>query len=559
MYVELGGLIRDFVKKYPHILVVYLIALVMIPLKDILVPHFYGKIVDAINKKGSLWMPFIIVIAIIVIMQVGHVLNDWNEMRMYPEMQKFIRQQMMDNIMSVNSSDYNEQETGRVITKLIRIPTGMYNFLDTWKMYLIPQVITTIIAVGYFYYHDWILGTLLLVVVMVVYYTVALSPKWCSDVANSRERSFHGIHEEVDDILRNLIAIYNSNQLDAEQENLFRLQEDYKQLNKETVTCGLKYKFYMFPILIAFIICFMYRCYACVKNNTLKTGAFVSLFIMMMYIFNSFLGVTGQIRDMVTRVSVINDYVKDMRSMNGMVARTSNITNHPTIPSSAKLHFERVTFVYGKAKEPVIKNMTLDIDSNEKVLIVGRIGSGKSTILRLLMRYHVPQLGEIYYDGVPYSQLGAEAIRKHIGYVPQQPILFNRSIYDNIVYGTPHVTKESVEKLLMDLELAHMFKNMEDGIDTKVGKMGSVLSGGQRQIVWILRVMLQDPEVLLLDEPTASIDESTKDTVHYLLKVLMSDKKRTVIMVSHDDYLTSIATRIIEYSNGVLVSDTKKS
>lgn len=553
-------MIMEFSKKYPWIVVMYVVVLLMIPIKDIVIPHFYGKVVDAIQNKKNLWIPFLIVVGAIILMQLGQLLNDLMEMKLYPEMQKFIRQKIMDSIMSKNDSNFSEQETGMIIAKLVRIPTGLYTYLDSWKMYLIPQLITSVIVVVYFSMFDLMLGLSFCVIIAIVYYVVVCAPVWCGPLANNRDEVFHGIHEEVDDVLRNMISVYNLDQLENEKERLAVISEKYKALNRDTVTCGLKYKFYIIPILIVYICVFMAVCYVRVNNKTLQTGRFVSMFFMMMYMFDNLMGISNEVRDMVTRVSMVNEYAKEVREKVPLKTLDHPLLKATNVPKEAHLYLHRVSYQYDGGKVPVIKDLTLQINYYDRLLLVGRIGSGKTSILRLIMHYHVPQTGELYIKGIPYSSLKSKEIRKHVGYVPQYPILFNRTVYENLVYGHEHThTREKIHQLLVDLNLEHIFKNLAQGLDTKVGKMGSVLSGGQRQIVWILRVMLQDPECLLLDEPTASIDESTKDIVYKLLKHLMMSRPRTIVMVSHDDYLTSFATRIVEFKDGVILSDKTKS
>jgi ABC-type multidrug transport system fused ATPase/permease subunit len=284
------------------------------------------------------------------------------------------------------------------------------------------------------------------------------------------------------------------------------------------------------------------------------------MFFILMYIFEDLVGLTNQIRDMVTRVSMLNEYVKEVRidKLKMQQLNDNEIVLKQT-PSNAHFYLNNVSYKYDGGKISVLKDLTLQINYYDRMLLVGRIGSGKTSVLRLLMRYHIPQSGEIYIKGVPYSSLSSSEIRKNIGYVPQYPTLFNRTVYENIVYGHDNMTRAMVEEMLVKLNLQHLFKNLSFGLDTKVGKMGSILSGGQRQIVWIMRVILQDPECLLLDEPTASIDESTKDIVHALLKHLVSSRPRTIIIVSHDDYLMSFASRVVELKDGLIISDVDKS
>ena len=158
----------------------------------------------------------------------------------------------------------------------------------------------------------------------------------------------------------------------------------------------------------------------------------------------------------------------------------------------------------------------------------------------------------IYYNKIPYNNISVEKIREIVGYVPQTPMLFNRTIYENIVYNNTSITKEQVLEIMHKFGLGEMLKKFPEGLDTNVGNGGTKLSGGQRQIVWILRVMLQNPEVIILDEPTSALDEGTKPIVQNMLETIMENK--TTIMITHDQYLYKMADTIVELKNGKVIN-----
>jgi ABC-type multidrug transport system fused ATPase/permease subunit len=222
------------------------------------------------------------------------------------------------------------------------------------------------------------------------------------------------------------------------------------------------------------------------------------------------------------------------------------------IPSMPGIFLQDVSFTFEGRKTPLFKHLRLYIPEGQTVLIVGHIGSGKSTLVRLLMKYAEPDDGDIYIHNIPYSKMKACDLRRLIGYVPQNPILFNRTVYENITYGLPYVSREDVTFLINDLELASV---LPSDLDSSVGKYGSKVSGGQRQVIWILRTILQNPSIVLMDEPTSSMDEVTKAKIHKAMSLLMKDK--TVVMVTHDSYLMQYATRVIEMDHGAIIADVQ--
>jgi ATP-binding cassette subfamily B protein len=262
------------------------------------------------------------------------------------------------------------------------------------------------------------------------------------------------------------------------------------------------------------------------------------------------------------------DKWKDILLRNGIIENSlksfeeCHISRDPyTKPAANKLGlcFQDVRFSYitTDTERPVFDNFTLDINMKETTLIVGEIGSGKSTIISLLLKYQTPQGGEIFLEGVPYSSIPTTDLRKRMIYIPQSPILLNRSVYDNVVYGImPPPPKEEVATLIRNMNLVRFLDNLPKGLDTSVGVHGNKLSGGQRQIVWILKAILMNPEIIIMDEPTAAVDDETKGIVHHLLEKVVQGK--TVIMITHDPYLLKFANRIITLKDGEVVEDSAR-
>jgi ABC-type multidrug transport system fused ATPase/permease subunit len=194
-----------------------------------------------------------------------------------------------------------------------------------------------------------------------------------------------------------------------------------------------------------------------------------------------------------------------------------------------------------------LRGFDLDVRKGERVVIMGPIGCGKTTLLRCLMRLARPDAGRLFLHGVPYDNLSSDVVRESFAYIPQQPTLFDRSILDNVLYGSGlDGSKEPVRAAVWSaarrLGIADAIAALPDGFDTLAGKGGDTLSGGQRQMVWLLRAMMRRrPVVLLMDEPTAALDDASKQSLQAAL-----DAFETVIIVSHDrEFADAVATRVI--------------
>ena len=182
--------------------------------------------------------------------------------------------------------------------------------------------------------------------------------------------------------------------------------------------------------------------------------------------------------------------------------------------------FDGVDFAY-TPDTPVLTNLTLDVPPGKVTALVGPSGSGKTTLAALLYRFYETQAGTITIDGIPVTRIKRDQLREHIGLVPQDPVLFNGSLRDNIRYGKLTATDAEVEAAARAANVAEFVSQFPQGYDTMIGERGVTLSGGQRQRVAIARAVLKNPRLLILDEATSALDTRSETLVREALERLM--------------------------------------
>ena len=201
----------------------------------------------------------------------------------------------------------------------------------------------------------------------------------------------------------------------------------------------------------------------------------------------------------------------------------------------------------------ILHPLDLIIPSGRSVSIVGPSGSGKSTLLRLLQRQHVPQHGRVLLDGHDLRGLQAASVRRQLGVVPQDVVLFNDTVAANIAYGRPGATRDDVEVAARAANAHDFIMQLAGGYDHVVGEGGRSLSGGQRQRIAIARAFLVDPAILMLDEATAALDTESERQVQEALRLLR--KERTTFIVAHRLNTIRDADRILVVQDGRIVGD----
>jgi|SRR3989338_6489453 len=217
------------------------------------------------------------------------------------------------------------------------------------------------------------------------------------------------------------------------------------------------------------------------------------------------------------------------------------------------IQFDRVSFAYNE--QEVFTNFNLRIQEKQKVALIGPSGGGKSTIVKLLFRFFDLQSGRILIDGQDISKVKQDSLRRQIGLVPQDPVLFHRSLLENIRYGKPSATEEEVIKASKYAHCHEFISNFPQGYDTFVGERGVKLSGGERQRVAIARAILKNAPILVLDEATSSLDSESEIFIQDALKTLMEGK--TTIVIAHRLSTIMRMDRIIVIEDGKVIEEGK--
>jgi len=216
-----------------------------------------------------------------------------------------------------------------------------------------------------------------------------------------------------------------------------------------------------------------------------------------------------------------------------------------------------VTFAYPGTKEPALRGINLKIRAGEKVGVLGRIGSGKTTLEKLVLGLYQPTEGAVFIDGIDARQIDPADLRRAIGYVPQDPVLFYGSLKFNIAMGAPFATDAHVLAAANLAGVSEFANRHPQGFDMLIGERGDSLSGGQRQAVAVARAMINDPPMLLLDEPSSNMDHQSEARLKARLRAAGVGK--TMLLVSHRMALLDLVERLIVIDRGRIVADGPKA
>lgn len=546
------NILTSFIKEHPSLFVVYCVIVMALPINEVLLPQLYGKVLGNLKTNQPIRRYLVPIIVLLLIVQTLYFSNDMLEVHLYPKFHAFLRDITLDYVVQTKSTNLTEIESGKLIAKLIRFPAVFASFIDDFRNAIVPFIIIYIIVIVYMYIKDKYLGLFILIIATIVTALTFISMRSCNVYSQKRDVLYYKLFDHVDEILRNIISVLNNNRYQDEKRHLDSYQIQYVDYCRRALWCVTKYKFIVFVAFAIIMFLFVTRTGKLYTTNLLDHASLITIVIIMLFFFGTLMKHTALFKDLMYRYGTISECLEMFNN---------GVNNKRPEPLQSKwqelnsaqvpycLELNQISYSYDGIK-PALQQISLQIRCRENIAIMGQIGSGKSTLLKLLMKYKRPTTGELYLNGIPYSQLPEHELRAKIGYTAQNSILFNRSILENIRYSNKNATTEQVQHMIDHYGLTEFFKRFPMGLDTKAGINGSNLSGGEKQIIWILRVILQDPQIVLLDEPTSAMDEATKE---YILKLLMMvTKEKTVLCITHDANILKYFDRVLYLKDGSL-------
>ena len=542
----------DFLKEHKGRYLLYLFTLLYLPISKVGIPHFYGKMIGNINEKklNDGFKTLIVLIILWFITQVINTASNIIHAKFMPKFVEFFRGRMIDNIFTRYSTNFEDLHIGDTISKIIKSPWILEDLFDTMENIIFNNALIVVSSFIYLLSYHKMLGIIYLISMICIGSMSYLFINECADTVHVSEKIFDRTHEEIEDTLSNLISVYTSNKVGHEQGRMRVLGKYIYNTQFAKLKCYGKYRLrYTFMFVVIFAILNILTFTLFIKNQ-IKLSTLSAIIIINYSLLGSFMTVyyhTKHIIDLKGRISLFMNYLSKLPKKTDI--GTKKI---PNPDNGITIEFKDVYFSYLPNKY-ILNGINLTIKPKESVAFIGKIGSGKSTTAKLLVRLFDFDKGHILFNNMDINQVSISNLRNYIRYIPQHPKLYNRTLYENIIYSLKHeVTKDKILTMIESLNLPDVYTNFKTKMDMSVGKNGNKLSGGQRQIVWLLRALLDKPSVLILDEPTASMDTNSKLEVTKLVKEL--GKNSTIILITHDDMLLKYVDRKIIFENGKISS-----
>ena len=522
--------------------------------------YVMGLIVDRVQagpvpagQVVAVFWPY--VVALVVVNLAGQILSKLQDYTVYKlEINGNYRlSRLCFNTLSNQSMTFHTNRFGgSLVSQTSRFTSGYTALVDVTVYSLIPTI-TSVVCTVVVLAPVVPLFTAILVAIMVVYVAfVWYMYKKILPLSAATSKAQNRLSGVLSDAVTNILAVKTCGREDFERELFDAADRDARDAETVSMRAMMRRNFTTSGLIV--LIMGIVSVFVAGGNAWFGISA-GTLVVIFTYTYN----LTMRLNYVSSMMQRINRALGDAAEMTRVLDEPLLVADAPDAPelrvSAGAIDFERLGFAYrdAAAGEKVFSDLTLHIPAGQRVGLVGRSGSGKTTLTKLLLRLDDVQDGRVLIDGQDVSACTQQSLRRQVAYVPQEALLFHRSIRENISYGRPDATDEQIRLAAAQANALEFIDRLPHGMDTMVGERGVKLSGGQRQRVAIARAILADCPILVLDEATSALDSESEALVQDALENLM--RGRTSIVVAHRLSTVASLDRIVVLSEGRIVED----
>lgn len=542
------SVLKDFAVDNKGLYAVFIATMLTHPLEKIVFPHIFSKTLAAVSSgtgKSEHYKSLATIIALWAVIQVIFTSIGLLDSVMVPKFLDFSRSRLIADIMATYETKYSRVMTGDLLSKIIKLPEALRDMFYLIHHHIAVDIIIHICTIGYFYWlhpslgHVYLAGIVAWCIINYRFYTV------CGGDAVEKEQTQDDLHEEIEDVLQNLLSVYLCNKKDAERGEIEKFQDIYSAKLRHCLRCATSYRAMYSVLVVALFVGIIVTADKLKVKKEISSETFVATFVVVFTAMGRMMAGYSSVRSLQHEMGVISsveDHLNEIVSDTKIEKYSAKVADN----EMRDIVFDKV--VVNRGETPILKELSIKIVGGKSTAIIGRVGCGKSTLANVLMRLDNMDGGKIMYGDSDITDYSLSEWRKMFSYTPQHPKLRNKTLLENVRYAGADVSAEDVDKVLRESGLDHVADAFKPRYDKTVGVGGKMLSGGQRQIVWLMRSLFSSAPVVMLDEPTSALDPASRNDVMNLLKTKF--KGRTMIIITHDTAVMKMVDTVVEMEGG---------
>ena len=542
---QLYTYVKPYQKQFYFLVFLTLALAILAPTRPYLIQIAIDEHVALGDAAGLLKIIYVLVV-LMVIQAIAQWAHTYYSGWIGQVIIKDIRVRLYKHLLKLRLQFFDNTPIGRLVTRNVSDIETLADVFSEGLAAIIGDLLQIVTILGVMFYIDWkltlvSLSTLPLLVISTYVFKEKIKVTF-NDVRNAVANLNSFLQEHITGMT--IVQLFNREQREFDK---------FKEINREHRTAHIRSVLYYsvyFPVaeIIQAIGIGLVVWYGAVGvlGMDLKIGILIS-FIMYLQLF------FRPIRMIADRFNTLQMGVVSSSRIFKLLASTEHIANEGSFSPEkirGNVRLDQVWFAY-KEEDYVLKNISFEAKKGQTIALVGATGAGKSSIINLISRFYEINKGSITIDGTNIQDYELSALRKHIGVVLQDVFLFSSSIYQNITLGNPSITKEQVLEAAELVGAAKFIEKLPGGLDYNVMERGATLSVGQRQLISFVRAMVYNPEILILDEATSSVDSETEQLIQESIEKMMQG--RTSIVIAHRLSTIQKADQILVLNKGEIV------
>lgn len=456
-----------------------------------------------------------------------------------------LRGEIFHKILRWPAATYQKNSTGNITSKFIFEANVALSNASKSCIILVRDSVQVVALTCVLVWNNWMLAIVSLIIAPMIFKLLRYISKRMKTIMETCQASFASVLERVKEVYEGHRLVKLSDTYALEMDRFKRINDGVSKMMidmTKVTSMGTPLTQLIFMSGVALVLAFaMFQ----ISQGGITMGDFVTFLaalLLLMPPLRNLAGVnSGFVMMAVAAESIFATLDEADETDEGKVDLTT---------CKGDFVFEHVSMRYPNTKRDAVHEFNLEVKAGDCIALVGLSGSGKSTLVHMIPRFWNPTKGRILLDGIDIRDLSLESLRRHIAIVSQDVMLFDDTIRNNVLYGSPDATEAEVWKALEDASLADFVRTLPEGLDTLVGEGGSRLSGGQKQRLSIARAFLRNTPILILDEATSALDSENEMKIKGALVSLM--KGRTTFMVAHRFSTIEHATKIVAMADGVV-------
>ena len=541
--------LKWFFTTHKKTYILLFLTVILLNIIDVVPPYIIGKSIDFITEGSmskELLMKIVLIFSIIIV--ISYTLSFVYSFLIWQgafKVETIVRHRLMRKFLLMSPSFFEKNKTGDLMAKVTNdlksvsngVGIGIFTLLDS-SAYMITLLITMMVVVS------WKLTILAILPLPILIFVEVFIGKKIHLAHEKAQKSFGDMNNSVLEGVEGVRLTRSFVQEKDEYARFYEMTENYLQKFMKVVKLDSLFNpLTTIVVSVTFILSFGFGAYF-IKQGDITLGEFITFNIYLnMMIWPMF--ATGITIDLMQRGNASYTRINRVFNTEDDVIFGTN-TNHKT-----DIGFESYGFTYPSSNHVNLKDITIDLKSGDTLGIVGRTGSGKTTLIKQLLMYYPFGEGKLQIDGVPISDISRSDFREKIGYVSQDNILFSKTVRENILFGKRDATEEELQEAIKMSALDQDIENMPNGLDTLVGEKGIALSGGQKQRVSIARSFIKNPDILILDDALSAVDAMTESRIIENIKATRQGK--TTIIITHRLSAVQHADQILVLDKGEIV------